>query len=80
MSEEQNIVKKVCKELNITQAELARQLEVSPATISDWAKGNIPKMAEMALLLILENKCLILDQVGPYISNTIGLLFTLRDL
>ena len=51
---EENIVKKVCKELNITQAELSRHLDVSQATISDWSKGNIPKMAEMALKLILD--------------------------
>ena len=55
MSDE-NIVKKVCKELGITQKELAERLEVSPASVSDWAKGNIPKMTKLALELLIENK------------------------
>ncbi len=54
--EEQNIVKATCKELGITQKELAEKLEVSPASVSDWAKGNIPKMTELALKLLIENK------------------------
>ncbi|HED0572300.1 TPA: helix-turn-helix transcriptional regulator [Campylobacter coli] len=53
---EENIVKKVCKELNITQAELGRQLDVPASTINTWASGKIPKMAEVALTLMLENK------------------------
>ncbi|HEC3299092.1 TPA: helix-turn-helix transcriptional regulator [Campylobacter jejuni] len=52
----ENIVKKVCKELNITQAELGRQLDVPASTINTWASGKIPKMAEVALTLMLENK------------------------
>ena len=54
--EEQNIVKATCKELGITQKELAEKLEVSPAYVSDWAKGNITKMTELALKLLIENK------------------------
>jgi len=53
---EDNIVKRVCKELNITQAELGRQLDVPASTIGTWASGKIPKMAEVALTLMLENK------------------------
>ena len=56
MAEEENIVKITCKELGITQKELAERLEVSQASVSDWAKGNIPKMTELALQLLLENK------------------------
>jgi len=56
MPEEENIVKRTCKELGITQKELAERLEVSPASISDWAKGNIPKMTELALKLLIENR------------------------
>lgn len=52
----ENIVKRVCKELNITQAELGRQLDVPASTINTWASGKIPKMAEVALTLMLENK------------------------
>lgn len=51
-----SIVKDTCAELGITQKELADKLEVSPASISDWAKGNIPKMTELALKLLIENK------------------------
>jgi len=55
MPEDENIVKRTCKELGITQKELAERLEVSPASVSDWAKGNIPKMTELALKLMIEN-------------------------
>lgn len=51
-----NIVKQVCSKLNITQAELGRQLDVPASTIGTWASGKIPKMAEVALALMLENK------------------------
>jgi len=53
---DENIVKKTCKELGITQKELAERLGVSPASISDWAKGNIPKMTQLALELLIKNK------------------------
>ncbi|AJC87771.1 helix-turn-helix domain-containing protein [Campylobacter insulaenigrae] len=56
MNTKENIVKKVCKELDITQAELGRQLDVPASTINTWASGKIPKMAEVALTLMLENK------------------------
>lgn len=52
----ENIVKKVCAELGITQAELGRQLDVPSSTVGTWASGKIPKMAEVALELMLENK------------------------
>lgn len=51
-----NIVKKVCAEFGITQAELGRQLDVPASTIGTWASGKIPKMAEVALTLMIENK------------------------
>ncbi len=52
----ENIVKKVCSELGITQKELAERLDVPQTTLSTWAKGEIPKMTEFALKLLLENK------------------------
>jgi len=52
----ENIVKKVCKELGITQKELAEMLEVSTSAVSLWSKGEIPKMAKIALECMLENK------------------------
>lgn len=75
MEKEENIVKRVCKELGVTQAELARQLDVSPATISDWAKGNIPKMAEMALMLMLENK-----EIKQHLENVKNFYQTLQKI
>ena len=56
MSEEQNIVKKVCAELGITQKELAEELDVPQPTVTRWSKGDIPKMTKIALELMLENK------------------------
>ena len=55
MSDE-NIVKRTCKELGITQKELAERLEVPPTTVSGWANSDIPKMTELALKLLIENK------------------------
>ncbi len=58
MSEEKkdNLIKEVCKELEITQKELSEQLDVPQSTVSGWANGDIPKMTEKALKLIIENK------------------------
>ena len=43
MSDE-NIVKKTCRELGITQKELAERLDVPQSTVSGWAKNDIPKI------------------------------------
>lgn len=50
----ENIVKKVCKELGITQKELAEMLGVNPSAVSQW-NVETPKMAEKTLELLLEN-------------------------
>ena len=44
---EENIVKKVCKELNITQKELSEKIGISENTIGGWARGitETPKWA-----------------------------------
>ena len=53
----ENIVKKVCKELGITQKELAEMLDIPHGTVSRWASSEeIPKTAKIALELLLENK------------------------
>ena len=53
----ENIVKKVCKELGITQKELAEMLDIPAGTISRWeSTEEIPKTARIALELLLENK------------------------
>ena len=56
--EEQNIVKRVCLELGITQKELAEELDVPQPTVTRWSKGDIPKMTKIALELMLRNKYL----------------------
>jgi len=54
----ENLVKKTCKELGITQKELAEKIGVSKTTISDWSVGKtqIPKMAQNLLNLLTEQK------------------------
>ena len=54
---DENIVKKVCKELGLTQKELAEMLDIPAGTISRWASTEeMPKTAKIALELLLENK------------------------
>ena len=55
---ELNLVKKTCKELGITQKELAEQIGVSRQTVSDWAtgRGNISKIINLLLTLMVEQK------------------------
>ena len=60
-----NIVKKVCKELGITQKELAERLEVQPSAVSNWSKGDIPQMTQLALELLIENKDLKETEKSP---------------
>jgi transcriptional regulator with XRE-family HTH domain len=54
--EEENLVKKTCKELGITQKELAEKMGVNAITPSQWiTKKNIPQWAENFMNLIIEN-------------------------
>jgi transcriptional regulator with XRE-family HTH domain len=56
-NKEENLVKKTCRELGITQKELAEIMGVNPITPSQWiTKKNIPEWADKFLNLILENK------------------------
>ncbi len=51
-----NVVKTVCKELSITQKELARILEVPEGTISSWAvKNEIPRLGKKAIEFYILN-------------------------
>jgi len=61
MNMSQNIVKLTCKELGITQKELAEMLDVQPTAVSNWVNGQVPKMVQLALELLLENKSLKAD-------------------
>lgn len=54
-----NIVKITCKELGVTQKELASQMQVAENTVSQWARGIIqtPKWAiKMFELLKIEKE------------------------
>ena len=53
--EKQNIVKRVCKELGITQRELADRIGMSADSLNNAVNQNkISKMAETAINLVLE--------------------------
>ncbi|EAJ2862359.1 helix-turn-helix domain-containing protein [Campylobacter coli] len=55
--EKENIVKKVCKELNITQKELSEILGVHLTTIQKWVANDndLPLQVKKSLNLVLEN-------------------------
>ncbi len=56
--QEENLVKKTCRELGITQKELAEKIKVSRQTVSDWATGRIKisETIEYLLTLVLLEK------------------------
>jgi transcriptional regulator with XRE-family HTH domain len=45
MEQDQNLIKRTCKELGITQKELAARMSVAEVTVSDWARGKNPTPA-----------------------------------
>ncbi|MDA7816810.1 DUF6166 domain-containing protein [Sulfurimonas sp.] len=52
-----NVVKKICKELNITQKNLANILEVPEGTVSSWAvKNEIPRLGKKAIEFYIEKQ------------------------
>ena len=56
---EENLVKKTCRELGITQKELGEMMGVSRQSINNWATNKIrtPKILEMLYeLLIIKDK------------------------
>lgn len=62
----ENIVKLTCKELGVTQKELAEIIGVTEDTVSKWARGIIetPKMAiRMFDLLKIERKFNTIKQI-----------------
>jgi len=56
MAEDENIVKRTCKELGITQKELAERLGTHLTTVQKWVAGEVPKNAIKSIELLLENK------------------------
>ena len=51
----EDIVKKVCAELGITQRELAERMEIPESTVARWKSGDLPRLAELYLNALLEN-------------------------
>ncbi|MBA1432003.1 MAG: helix-turn-helix transcriptional regulator [Epsilonproteobacteria bacterium] len=52
-----NIVKDICKELNITQKQLAEILEVPEGTVSSWAvKNEIPRLGKKAIEFYMKSQ------------------------
>ena len=56
---DENIVKRVCRELNITQRELAERMEIPESTIARWKGGDLPRLAELYLNALLERRKLL---------------------
>ncbi len=54
---EDNLIKKICKELGMTQKELAKKLDVTEQTIVRWVKKpeEITPQSIFTLNLLLEN-------------------------
>ncbi len=74
--EKENIVKNTCKELGLTQKELAEQLGIKEVTINKWSStGDIPLQGIKSLNLILENNKLkkdlhIIEMFKNYIKDS----------
>lgn len=52
-----NVVKEICKELNITQKHLASILEIPEGTVSSWAvKNEIPRLGKKAIEFYIEKE------------------------
>ena len=55
MAEDENIVKRTCKELGLTQKELAERLDVPQPTMARWATSEVPDQSKKLLELFVEN-------------------------
>lgn len=51
----ENIVKRACKELGITQKELAEKLGVSKPSVERWAQSEVPEQSQKQIETLLEN-------------------------
>lgn len=57
MAEDENIVKRTCKELGLTQKELAERLDVSKPSVDRWAStGEIPDSSKKLIEFLVENE------------------------
>jgi DNA-binding transcriptional regulator YiaG len=72
-NKEENLVKKTCRELGITQKELAEKIGVNAKTVSDWTVGRLqitPAMSKLLNLLIIEKEHdNLLNTIEKAISN-----------
>ncbi len=83
-------IKKRRKELRITQADLAKRLDVHPTTVSDWERGALPRPQHfdgLALFLGLPRSDVAAIAVGENPSSddepdpvVLSLFRTFRDL
>lgn len=55
MSEEQNIIKKTCKELGMTYSQLAEQIGYGENSVSNASRGEVSKAMQKAIELYLKN-------------------------
>ena len=54
---EENLVKRVCQEYNLTVNQLSEKLEIPRGTIGRWMSGkDLPRTAELLLNSMLENR------------------------
>ena len=52
-----NVVKDICKKLQITQKDLAKILEIPEGTVSSWAvKNEIPRLGKKAIEFYMQSK------------------------
>jgi transcriptional regulator with XRE-family HTH domain len=51
-----NIIKLACKKFNLTQKELAKELNIPIPTIARWARGDIPAQSKKLIELYIENR------------------------
>ena len=57
MAEDENIVKATCRELGITQKELAEKLGTHLTTVQKWVSSNeLPNSVIKSIELLLENE------------------------
>jgi predicted transcriptional regulator len=68
--EEENLVKKTCKELEITQKELAKLTGFSETVISRWNRGaKLAQSTKQHFELLIENKKLKSHLYNNIINN-----------
>lgn len=55
--QQENIVKRACKELGVTQKELAEMIGAAEPTVRNWAAGKeVPEWAKRSIDLIEQRK------------------------